>query len=350
MRFIIFLNTGFREIRLFLLLSLLCGFSIANAHESKQSIALKKGWNAVYLQIDPTLENQNLTSYIKSTNADAIEVIATYYSPLSSVEYLSDPTEEAWKDPSWNKWIRGDLPDSFLTNLFDLEAGRGYLIKSTKDFVWDVTGQVSKIKTRWQPNAFNFLGFQVQDDGPSFHQLLSDNTSAAPLKNGPIYHLVNGFWEVVSMPDVKVEKDKAYWLFSDGAAEFQGGIAIEIQGGKSVIDFADVSGQQKLTLTNTSSRLLTAVLSLVDNEVPLSLETEKLGDGETEETYQIVYKPVEDEVVSLSIEAGGYEDVLLLVRRNDLLEAGEKTGLLKVSIPETYEEFLLPISVVGVVE
>ena len=58
-----------------------------------------------------------------------------------------------------NKWIRSDLPDSFLTNLYGLEAGRGYLIKSTKDFVWDVIGQVKKIKIRWQPNAFYLTGF-----------------------------------------------------------------------------------------------------------------------------------------------------------------------------------------------
>lgn len=339
-----------RYIKLSVLLVALCSFGTAHSYERTQQIKLQKGWNSVFLEVDPQIDNQNLSAFINDSGSTPIEVIATYYEPLSSIEYINSPEEQEWKKPTWNKWIRGDLPDSFLTNLYDLDAGRGYLVKSSKDYVWNVTGQVKQLRNRWQPNSFNLTGFQVTESGPSFHQLLSDNNSAIPLITGSIYKLVNGFWERVSLPDVEVDAGEAYWVFSNGLAEYQGGIRVDISSGKDIIDFSDLVHRQALKLTNTSNQTLTATLALVDNEIPLSLQEEKEGDGETEESYQLIYTPVTDNVTTLNIDPGDYEEVVLSVRRAEMVGSGTKTGLLKIIIPETYEEYLLPLSAKGVGE
>lgn len=319
-----------------------------HAIERTQIIKLSKGWNSVYLEVDPVIQNQDLTGYMGT--ATPIQVIATYYPAFSSVEYISDPNEAEWKKPSWNKWIHKDLPDAFLSNLYDLEGGRGYLIKSTKDYDWSVTGTVQKLDTRWQPKSFNLIGFQVQEIGPSFHQLFSASTTATPLQQGPVYRLINNQWEKASLPDTEVNKGEAYWVFNDGQTAFQGVVEVTVQSGKKVIDFSDLVESQTLTLTNTSTSEspLNITLTLINNTVPLSLKGAKEGDGDNEESYQITYTPVTDAVDTVTLEAGESKDLTLSVRRSEIVGADEQTGLLKITVAETYEEFWLPISAYGV--
>lgn len=339
----------YQKLALLLIVISISGY--ATAAERTQVIPLKKGWNAVYLEVDPKIENQDLSAYIlgdQSSGSVPIEVIATYYPAVTSVEFISDPSEAEWKKATWNKWVRDDLPDAFLSNLFDLEAGRGYLIKVSKDYSWSITGTVEQLHTRWQPSSFNLTGFQVQANGPSFHQLFSGNSTAAALLGGPIYQLLNNQWEQVSLPDVQVGSGKAYWVFNNGQAGFQGGLSISIQGGKKVLNFSDVVDRQTLTLKNTSAAALSARLMLVDNQVPLSIKGFETGDGETEESYQTIYTPVTEMVTTVELAAGESKRITLAVRRSEITGTDEKTGLLKITAAQTYEEFWLPISAYGV--
>ena len=333
------------------LLCIIFSAQVSFAVEREQVVSLKKGWNAVYLEVDPVIEQQSLSSFLMPPESSTpIQIIATYYPNFSSVEFISDPNEADWKKPSWNKWVRDDLPDAFLSNLYDLEAGRGYLIKSEADFEWIIKGEVEQLKTRWQPGTFNFVGFQVQENGPSFHQLFAGNTTAAALQAGPIFRLVKGQWEKVSLPDATVGKGEAYWVFANGMAEFQGGLSIEVQGGKNIVDFSETTVNQTLTLTNTTANPITAQLSLVSNEIPISLKSFATSDVEGEESYQTTYTPVTDAITTVSLEAGASEVVTLSVRRAEITETAEQTGLIRVTVSETYEEFWLPISANGVDE
>lgn len=342
------------------ILMLMCcilSVQVAFGVDREQVISLKKGWNAVYLEVNPVVEQQNLSSYLMPPATDQsetantpIQIIATYYPNFSSVEFISDPNEADWKKPSWNKWIRDDLPDSFLSNLYDLEAGRGYLVKSEADYDWVISGEVEQLNTRWQPGTFNLVGFQVQENGPSFHQLFAGNTTAVPLQEGPIFRLMDGKWEKISLPDAQVNQGEAYWVFANGMAEFQGGLSIEIQGGKNIVDFSEVTENQTLTLTNTTANPITAELSLVNNEVPISLKGFATSDVEGEESYQTTYTPVTDAITTISLEAGASEVVTLSVRRAEITETADQTGLILVTVPETYESFWLPISANGVDE
>lgn len=338
-----------------ILMCCILSVQVAFGVDREQVISLKKGWNAVYLEVNPVVEQQNLSSYLMPPAADQsatastpIQIIATYYPNFSSVEFISDPNEADWKKPSWNKWIRDDLPDSFLSNLYDLEAGRGYLVKSEADYDWVISGEVEQLNTRWQPGTFNLVGFQVQENGPSFHQLFSGNTTAVPLQKGPIFQLVQGQWKEVSLPDTQVNKGEAYWVFNDGMAEFQGGASVQIQGNKTSIDFSDIADFQSLTITNTTARAITIDLNLVDNNIPLSLKVSQSSDDPNQDSYQISYEPVTDLVSSLEIDANDYEEIILAVRRSEITESKEYVGLLKLTINETYEELFFPISAYGV--
>lgn len=333
----------FRKINL---LALMLFFLISSVHAANrtQVISLKKGWNAVFLEVDPAISEQNLSTFIFGqagvTDAIPIQIITTYLPTETSVEYIDSPDEEVWKKPSWNSWIRDDQPGAFLTNLYDLEAGQAYLIKSSRDFEWSVTGAVRKIDTKWKPGSFNLVGFQVEENAASFHQLFQESSTAEALRQGPIYSLIKGVWERVSLPDLAVSKNTSYWAFSDGNTAFQGNVELGLEGGEKVMNFLDTVEAKTVSLNNTTPSEKTVTLSLEDNEVPLSL----VGK---DEFFENTYTPVADLVQTITVPANTETLVKLAIRRGDITTAGEKTGVLKMVVAETQEVQRLPISAYG---
>lgn len=328
---------------LFVALMALC--SSALSIDRVQTIELKKGWNAVYLNVDPEITGQNISAYIASTIGDAsslpIEIITTYLPMETSVEYIDSPDEKVWKQPSWNTWIRDDLPESFLTNLYDLEAGQAYLIKSSRDFTWNVKGAVRRVRTKWHADSFNFVGFQVGETPLSFHQLFQNGEASETLGNGPVYTLNGDKWEKASLPDVAVNKGEAYWVFADGTATFQGTVELGLEDGGRIMNFYDTINTKTITLINTSDSVKSVELSLENNEVPLSV----VGKNELFET---IYTPVTDVIKSLTIPASGEALVKVAIRRGEISTAGEKQGILKMIVADTQEVQRLPISAYGV--
>lgn len=311
--------------------------------ERVQTIDLKKGWNAVYLEVDPLILGQDLSAFILSANPEGtvpIEIVTTYLPIETSVEFISSPDEEIWKQAGWHSWIRDDFPQSFLTNLYDLEAGQAYLVKSSRDFVWDVRGKVRKIETKWHANSFNFIGFQVGGAALSFHQLFQESGTAESLKSGPIYTLTDGKWEQTSLPDEAVYAGKAYWVFSGGAGEFQGTVELGLDGGSKVMNFLDIVNTKTITLNNTTNSEKMVTLSLEDNEVPLSLI-------ERDEFFRKTYTPVTDTIKTFTLPENSETLVNVAIRRGDITTAGKKQGVLKMVVEDTQEVQRLPISAYG---
>lgn len=320
--------------------------SHAYAIDRTQVISLKKGWNAVYLEVDPQVEDQNLSAFILDSTASAtipVEMVATYFDKTNHIDYINDLNEVDWNKSEWKKWIRDDLPDAFLSNLYDLQAGKAYLVKSSSDYEWSVTGEVRRIYPKWYPNAYNLIGFQVSANGPSFHTLFEGSSEASGLTDASIFTLKNNQWETVSLPDTEVKQGQAYWIYNDGTVKFQGKLAVYMQDdpkGRTGLNYLDHIATRSVTLKNTSNRALTATLRLEKNQVPLSL----LEKDELEES---VYTVVTDLVTTVEIPANESVDVELAVRRDEISDKTEKSGLLKVTVDETYEEFWLPISAYG---
>ena len=88
-------------------------------HSRNQTIQLKKGWNAVFLEVDPEEHDPD-----KAFENLPVDLVATFYGQISSIQYIKDPDEGNWKTDGWHKWIRPDAPDAFLKNLFRMGAVR----------------------------------------------------------------------------------------------------------------------------------------------------------------------------------------------------------------------------------
>lgn len=332
--------------KIYVLLILLLLQLNVHAIERTQEIQLEKGWNAVYLEVDPVIEKQDFSSYMMPKGEDnktittPISIIATYYPRFSSVEYIDDPSTSGWKKSTWNRWVRDDLEDAFLTNLYDLEANQGYLVKADKAFVWKVKGEVRDLERRWQPNSFNLVGFNVVSPAQSFYQYFQNNLSVKALAEGPVYSLVNGAWTKVNMFDTAIEPNKAYWVYSTNTTEFQGVLDVSVESGSSELAFLDIVNRKSISLKNSSTQTISVVVSLEDNDVPLSL----IGKNNLSET---TYSPVNTHVKTLTIAGNESAKLELAVRRNEMTGNEKKEGLLKFLVSGVNEVQYIPLSAYG---
>ena len=335
----------YQKHRLFFLLSLFLFINLSvQAIEQTQEIALKKGWNAIYFEVDPVISEQNISAFIfksiESNSSIPIEIISTYFPNNSVVEYINSPDEAVWKKPSWNSWIRDDFPESFLTNLYDLKSGQAYLIKSSQDFTWKIKGEVAKITTNWQPNSFNFVGFQVTDNSGSFYNLFQNVQTAITLQTRPIYTLNNGVWEKVSLVDEAVKQGKAYWIFANGNSNFQGSVELAMDDGAKVMNFLDIAKTKIISIKNRSTLPKIVTLSLEKNQVPLSLvEKNSLAEN--------IYTPVTTIIKKIILSPNSETLVKVAIRRNEIKTTGKREGILKMEVEDTHEVQYIPISAYG---
>jgi hypothetical protein len=138
------------------------GASSAFAGNSRtQTFEIEKGWNAIYLAVEPAEPYPSLvfTNY-------PIDIVAGYESVLSTQQFSSDPTADMLSDLGWGVWYSPSRPDSFLTDLASIHGGKAYLVHAVSAFTLAIEGAVEMVTIRWQPNAFNFTGFCLDPVAP----------------------------------------------------------------------------------------------------------------------------------------------------------------------------------------
>ncbi len=255
------------------LLLISCNLYSATA-TMQQTIELRPGWNAVYVEIQPTV--------------NSIESIFSGV-PVSSVwrwipkdigkDFILDPAEGLLSVDGWFGYFPEPKPEAFLTNLFTISANTAYLIKldDTVNRTITLTGTPSLSKNRWRSNSFTFAGLPVDPTNePTFGDYFSGSTAHS---SQPVYKLSTaGEWELITSPFTEVIKSGvAYWIFTEGPSNFQGLLNVNLQQGEN-LDYRSIFTELDLTISN---------LSDVPNFVTLSRES---GN-----TLPMLFKNVDDE-------------------------------------------------------
>lgn len=181
-----------------------------------QTLALKKGWNAVALGVQP------LASRPDAVFAGLpIEIAAAFIPGQLGEEYLRNPGDAPWKEEGWAVWYGPARTESFLSNLAAVKAGRPMLILASADFTWNVAGTVEATSLSWQPDTCTFTGLPVDPaGGPTFAQFFAGSPAHARMR---IFRLESGNWKLVRDPSTERAKSgEAYWIHTDGVSKYQG--------------------------------------------------------------------------------------------------------------------------------
>ncbi|MCW1883831.1 hypothetical protein OKA04_03770 [Luteolibacter flavescens] len=240
-------------------------------HQRTQEISLHKGWNAVYLEVDPA-DGAPATVF----SGLPVDKVATLFKNPGNQQFVSDPAVSLTSAQGWGVWYASELPEAFLKSLDEINGNRAYLIHAKSDCKWSAKGRVTGDAVTWQPDTFNFTGFPVAAvGGPTFAQFFAGSKAH---KNQAIYRLVSGRWKQVLQPTAEAMRSgEAFWIYCKGPSTYQGPLRAEASGGRIALG----RGVAELTLRNEAPHPLTPTIHHVAGDaspLPLSILIKTFGD------------------------------------------------------------------------
>lgn len=186
-----------------------------------QSFQIEEGWNAIYLAVEP-IESFPSTVF---TNCP-IDIVATYEGVISPRQYSSDPSADMLSQLGWGVWYSPARPDAFLSDLSAIHGQKPYLLHAKEAFALEIEGEVEVPNVRWQPNAYNLVGFSLDPQAPpTFSQFFSASAAHADCN---AYRLADGSWRKVLDPETEAMRSgEAFWIHCNGNSGFQGPLRID---------------------------------------------------------------------------------------------------------------------------
>jgi hypothetical protein len=285
-----------------------------------QTISLHKGWNAVFLQVTPAV----LDPAVVFSNTPV--AIAAIHLPMETpVEFIQNPATIQWKKDGWGVWYAPNRPDGFLSSLHAMNGNRAYLLYSSQEFTWQVTGTVTLEPTRWKSSSFNLVGFGVSSQSPpTFDKFFAGSAAHHPYQ---IYRLVDGLWTQVSDPiRTTMRSGEACWIYCKGGSDYQGPLRVKLAAGQGV-SFTD-AGESGLSLANESNDPLGVQVQTVANDAGLPLAY--LVRGVTQARIDQIAFDLPQTYQLPSLDPGQTTGFWLKLRRDQMTNPTQAT-LLKIS-------------------
>ena len=294
-----------------------------------QTIQLHKGWNAVFLEVEPL----NTDPGAVFTNMP-VDIVASYFPNVTPVQFIRDPNEAPWKEPGWGVWYAPDSKEAIVTDLFAVQGNRAFLIKARQACTWQLQGKIQFKRVRWQPDSFNMVGFPVDPQSPPNMGTFFAGSSAH--QGQRIYRLVGDQWTLVTNPGgTALESGVAYWVFCKGGSAYQGPVALKLPFGGD-LEFGNINQNLDLQFSNTSPDPVHVTVETVSGtgELPLSYVIRNLATLET--TY-----PRLPSALGLSATNGGATTTFTLQIRREAMTDAEQSTLLKIT-SDTGSQYWVP--------
>jgi len=232
-----------------------------------QTVNLKTGWNAVYLEVQPLSNSPAVVFQGLPKGASVWE----WTGKNKSVQFIQDPGEAIVNSPRWLA-IFADTAVSKLNTLHAINANSAFLIKiPTGNPTLTIIGRPTLKHKTWVADSFNLTGFGFSSTPPKFAAFFAPSNSH---KNQAIYRLNNtsGTWEIVNDPTtVAMRSGEAFWIYCQSGSDYQGPLSIDADSADS-LDFGAGITILKLNIFNWSaSDDRTVLVTQLSSTIPVSL-------------------------------------------------------------------------------
>jgi hypothetical protein len=184
-----------------------------------QSIVLRPGWNAIWLEVSPT--NDSPSAVFAGVNIDSVW---GWNTRLTTAQYIRDAAEPVWNADAMLMFVPTNRVESFQNNLNSIQGNRPYLVKllGSSSVTVTLTGTPDVPTANWQADVFNLRGFPVDSLNPPSFLNYFKYSPAHFISNAlnPIYTLnSSGTWVLVGPNDL-MQSGIAYWVKCTGASQY----------------------------------------------------------------------------------------------------------------------------------
>ncbi len=254
--------------RIVFLTWLLAGAWPVVAQWTNQTIVLRPGWNAVFLELQP--EPRECDALFAGIPVESVWGWNRRFTPI---QFIQDPSELLPGQPDWLTYVPTSHVARATMNLFTLQGNRAYLIKlpdNASQVSWTFSGRPVVRRMEWLTDSFNFTGFAVDSVNPPTVQ---NFFASSPAHTGQrVYRLTNGVWNLVVSPaTTRLARGEAYWIFTRGQSTFAGALEVAVEQGNG-LDYGHILTERTLTLRNKSTTTNTYTVRRVGSRVPPSTD------------------------------------------------------------------------------
>ena len=250
---------------------LLLGTLSVRAQWQTESFLIKPGWNAVYLNVDPSY--QTLDDSVGADTHNPINQVWLWQPPATTLQFVTSPALPQAPNSQWATW--GRIGTGIADTLQTLVPNNAYLVYSvaTTNFNWNVKGQPVVPSFSWTSSGLNFFGFSTPGtNAPNFDQFLALSPalySAQQIFSYPGGELspVNPI-QVFALRTTTVTRGQAYWLRAGNLANSYFGPFQIVAAAASGIVFGDSLSEYSIKLHNSTATNLTVNLRMVSSESP----------------------------------------------------------------------------------
>ncbi len=294
----------------------------------QQVIELQKGWNAVWLEVQPVEANAD-----KLFAGTGVEICARYVRPVTPQQFIKSPAERPFNEPGWGVWYASGREEAVVRTMETIDGSAGYLVFAKEAKRWTVTGTVKFKPVEWRHGAFTMAGFSVDEKAPPrFREFFA---GAGGRVGSRIYRLVNGRWQRVE-DTALMKSGEACWIYAEGDSHYQGPLTVRVGGG--VVDFGTTTGTITLAPENSSGGAQTAVAEWFPGS--------GAGGGLPVERVEIENVTLKATAVpvsgALETTAAGEASLLRLRIRRDQMTGAVQTGLIRLT-DESGAQWWVPV-------
>ena len=193
---------------------LLAGAALpARAQWITQSVALKTGWNAVYLNVDPSYATIDQLIGAAAPVILPIDEVWRWNPASSDSQFVASPQKPTDSPTQWASWKAAASGTSELARFTPNSA---YLVHCTADTTLSIKGRPVMPNYKWSTSGLNFFGFPtVTTTPPSFDTFFSP---VPAIQQGEIYRYAGGALgagnplRVFTLRTTPVTRGQAYWI------------------------------------------------------------------------------------------------------------------------------------------
>ena len=255
----------------------------ASAQWVTQTLSLRQGWTAVFLEVQPSPADCD-TIFAGLP----IESVWSWNSRFSTVQYITDPNSLLPGQPNWLTYVPPNSPNRIVANLFTLQGGRPYLIKTTAATTLTLRGQPLIRTIDWLADSFNLAGFYISSNSPP---TFASFFAPSPAHTGqPVFRLnAAGAWAQVASPSTTaLNPGESFWVHCTGASSYPGFLKVTFEQGRS-LDYGRTLMEQTLKIQNTSSNTTTFTLKTLASGTPSPSSTIALAGPVPLSYYRVNY-------------------------------------------------------------
>ena len=239
--------------------------AVARAAPVSQTVTLKGGWNAVYLEVDPA--NAEDPAVVLAGIPNLLSVWA--WNPRSSpVEFITNPNVLEPNGPTMLSWFPGN---ALLTNLHAIYGGQGYLIhraEGASDHPWSVAGEPVVPRIDWKPDSFNFVGFNLEAGSEPLFQDFFSASAAHAGQEVFVLDNASSSWMKVESPSARMSRGEAFWVFCKGDSEFTGTLGVKLDNSQGLLFGAQLV-DRTLEILNRSAGAMSVTVTVSSGDPQL---------------------------------------------------------------------------------